>query len=545
VAADAPIRVVFDHPVRRASVAPRLHVDPAISGCDVSAAFHAAAGERCRVAWSADSSTLMLEHARAPFAPDTKYTFTLSPGVTDTAGVVNELDHHWAITSGPPPVVNSITPSDGSDAVAVDTPLVVAFSNAMAAGTSSAIRLAPAVPGTRVVRNARDHGRFVVLPGRLLDPGAAYSITVGTGATDEHGQHLVAPVRARFRTGGLGTSGHAIVLARRSGEPATEVVLTALGAESPGEPAAAAVVLQAPRCPPASAAPCGSVAPGDPLTAYLQAAVSPDGRWVAVVTQELRSGGDAQPAVVLLALPSLVQRQIASAGSNVSWSPDATRIAYGAPDGVHVQTVLTGSDVVLPPGDPLAAPARWSGDGHALALPVQDPTTGLAHVDLADPALLARYAVPGLRGSVSDPALSPDGSVLAVHRDGGPEVDGTWIVRLLGGDPTPFRLGSDLTPVAFVDAGTLLAAERPLDGDPGLVRVGVASGDRDRLANQPLASDLSSAVVAPSGRQVAYLLPDSHGVRQALIENVDGSNPALLTTFAATDVEAIAVSFAG
>jgi hypothetical protein len=543
VAADAPVRVVFDHPVRRDTVEARLHIDPAIDGCDLAQAFHAEPGASCRVTWSRDSSNFTLEHARAPFAPDTKYTFALSPGVTDVSGVVNGLDHHWAITSGPPPVVNAITPSDGSSDAAVDEPVVVAFSNAMTAATAAAIQLTPAVPGTRVVRNTRDHGRFVVLPGRLLDPGATYRVTVGTTATDEHGQHLVAPLASVFHTGGLGSSGHAIVLARRDGEPASQVVLTALGAQSPGEPAAAAVVLDAPRCGPAPGS-CGPVPPGSPLTAYLQAAVSPDGRWVAVVQQDLRAPST-PPAVWLVALPSLVERQIAVAGSNVSWSPDATRIAYGAPDGVHVQTILAGHDVALPPGDPLAQPARWSGDGHSLALPVQDPVTGLAHVDLADPALDARYPVPGLDGTVTDPALSPDGSTLAVRREGGADVDGTWIVRLLGGDPTPRRLGSDLTPIALVDGGTLLAAERPPDGDAGLVRVSVESGDRERLATQPLASDLSSAVVAPSGRQVAYLVPDAHAVRQALIENVDGSNPALLTTFAVGDAEAVAVSFAG
>jgi hypothetical protein len=75
--------------------------------------------------------------------------------------------------------------------------------------------------------------------------------------------------------------------------------------------------------------------------------------------------------------------------------------------------------------------------------------------------------------------------------------------------------------------------------------VSAASGDRDRLANQPLASDLSSAVVAPSGRQVAYVVPDAAGVRQAAIENVDGSNPAPLTTFGVGDVDAAVVAFSG
>lgn len=543
VAADAPVKVVFDHPVRRDSVASRLSVDPGIDGCDVPAAFHASAGAGCRVVWSADSSSFTLEHRSTPFAPNTKYTFALSPGVTDVSGVVNGLDHHWAVTSGPPPVVNSISPSDGSTDVPVDSTLVVAFSNAMAMQTTSAIHLTPSVPGTRVVRNTRDHGRFVILPGRLLEAGEAYRITVGTGATDEHGQRLAVSVSALFRTGGLGTGGHAIVLARRPGEVPTEVFLTALGAASPGEPAAAAVVLQSPRC--TGTSPCGAVAAGGPLTEYLQAAVSPDGRWVAVVQRDLRLGPAAPSSVELVGLPSLARRQVAAAGSDVSWSPDATRLAYGAPDGVHLHVVASGRDLLLPPGDPLAAPAAWSGDGRVLALPVQNPQTGLAHVDLADPALLARYAVPGLVGSVSDPALSGDGSTLAVRREGGADVDGTWTIRLLGGDATPRRLGADLTPVAFVDAGTLLAAERPPDGDPGLVRVSVGSGDRDRLAFQPLASDLSSAVVAPSGRQVAFLRPDAAGVLQAVIVNVDGSNPAVLTTFRVGDAEAIAVSFAG
>lgn len=541
--ADAPVRVVFDHPVRRDTVESRFHVGTAIDGCDLEQAFHAAPGARCWVTWSPDSSSFTLDHALAPFAPNTKYNFALSPGVTDASGVANTLDHSWAITSGPPPVVNSVNPSNGSTGFPVDLPLVVAFSNAMNADTTEAITLTPSVPGTRVVRNTRDHGRFVVLPGRLLDSGAAYTLTVGTGATDEHGQHLVIPLITTFQTGGLGTQGHAIVLARRSGEPATEVLLTALTSESAGEPAAAAVMLEAPRC---LAPPCAGAAAtlGAPLLAYAQATVSPDGRWVAVVEQDLRA--PATPtSVVLVALPSLVDRQIAPAGHDVSWSPDSTRLAYGAPDGVHVDTVATGRDVVLPAGDPLAAPAAWSGDSHQLALPVQSTATGLAHVDLASPDLLARYPIPGLSGSATDPALSPDGSTLAVRREGDDTVAGAWTVRLVGGDATPRRLGSDLTPVAFVDSGTLLAAERPPDGDPGLVRVSVISGDRDRLASQPHDSDLSSAVVATSGRQVAYLLPDAHGVLQAVIENVDGSNPALLTTFTAGTVEAIAVTFAG
>jgi hypothetical protein len=39
------------------------------------------------------------------------------------------------------------------------------------------------------------------------------------------------------------------------------------------------------------------------------------------------------------------------------------------------------------------------------------------------------------------------------------------------------------------------------------------------------------------------MLPDAQGVRQAVIENVDGSNPSFLTTFAPGGYEALAVEF--
>jgi Bacterial Ig-like domain/WD40-like Beta Propeller Repeat len=541
VAADAPVRVVFDHPVRRDSVEPVFHVDPAIPGCDLAGSFHPAAFADCKVSWSADSTAFSLGHAHAPFAPNTKYTFTLSPGVTDTQGVVNSLDHHWTVTSGPPPAVDGVTPGDGSTLVPVDAPMVVTFSSAMDASAASAISLTPAVTGTRVVRNTRDHGRFVILPGHLLDPGVEYTITVDTRATDEHGQRLPKGVTSTFRTGLIGLDGHAVVLARRAGESPSQVLLTALGAQVPGEPAAAATLLEAPMC--TTAGGCDGVAVGTPLRAYLQAAVSPDGRWVAVVSQDLRTPS-ARPALELVALPSLVPRMIAGEGWDVSWSPDGSRIAFDTPAGVHVVGVMSGRDLLLPQGDPLTAPPAWSADSSVLALSVQN-SSGVGHVDLVDPNLDARYAVPGLVGDAGAPALSPDGSMLAVRRDGAADVVGTWVVHLRGGDPTPRRLGADLTPLAFVDGGTLLAVERPVDGDAGLVRVGAASGDRDRLANQPLASDLSSAVMAPSGRQVAYLLPDSAGVRQAVIENVDGSNPVMLTTFAPGAVDAFSVEFSG
>ncbi len=152
--------------------------------------------------------------------------------------------------------------------------------------------------------------------------------------------------------------------------------------------------------------------------------------------------------------------------------------------------------------------------------------------------------MPDLPGDATRPALSTDGSELAVHRDGA-GVEGCWLVQLRGGDPTPRRLGPGLTPVAFADASTLLAIDRANADSPGLVRIGVSGGDITRIAAGPAASDLDTVAAAITGGQLAFLLADDAGTAQAYIENADGSNPAALTSFAPGGLAALAVSFAG
>jgi Big-like domain-containing protein len=535
VPADQPIVVTFDRAVDPLSVGSRFHVDPAISGCDVTSAFTAAPTAPCRVVWRSDTSGFSLLHTGALFAPDTTYHFSLDPGIRDPNGVANGLDHHWQIQTASAPVVRSTNPGDGTGGLAVDAPLSVQFSAAMqVSATRAAIHLLPEVAGTRVVVNATDHSRFVVLPGRLLAPNTEYTLSVGQGAADEHGQPLAAGVDAHFTTGGLGNVAHAVVLARRPGEAPSVVELTRRSPEQPGEPPASVGLIEATRC----GLLCTT--PGQPQTAYIEAAAAPSGARAAVI--ERPADGSADRLVVIDALGQ-TEQTIASPASHPAWSADGSVLAYGAGDRIDLYNAMTGTISRLPAGDPLVAPPVWSADGSVLALPVQHPGAG-PHVELADPVLLVRYPVPGLAGTTTDPALSPDGSVLAVRLQ--QPSPGTWLIQLRSADVSTQLLGAALTPVAWTDRGTLIAISRPGGGPDGLVRVSVASGDSAQLPTGPLDSDLSTVTADVGGRSIGYLLADSAGVLQAWAMNPDGSNPTQLTSFAPDDgLEAVAVSLGG
>jgi Tol biopolymer transport system component len=434
------------------------------------------------------------------------------------------------------------SPGDGATDVPVDSPVVVSFNDLMdGVATAAAIHLSPAVAGTRVIANRRDHGRFLVLPGRLLDPSTTYTVTVGTRARNEHLQPLQKEAQVHFRTGGLSRGEHALVLAGRNGEAASVVLLTGLGALSDGEPAPSTTVLSAPRC---AAPSCGAVPKGGPETAYLEATASPDGRRLAVVEHD-ETVPAAPPDLHIVDLAGGQDIDVMRGASHPGWSPDGRWLAYGTAQGVHLLDPVDGADRVLPAGDPLAGQPAWSGDGSVLALPVR-AADGTLRVDLADPALGIRYPVPRLPGPANAPALDQDGSELAVHRDGGDGVaEGLWLVRLRGGDPTPRRLAAGITPVAYADPSTLLAVDRATGDTPALVRIGVGTGEITRLSTGPAASDLDTIAAATSGGEIAFLLADAFGTTQAYIENADGSNPAPLTSFGRGGLAALAVSFAG
>jgi hypothetical protein len=541
VAADAPVTVEFDRAVVRSSVRDRFSVNRAIPSCNLDAAFSAGPLAPCRIVWLTGDTGFTLLHPRAIFAPSTSYTFTLAGGISDPSGVVNSVDHHWNITTGPAPVIRSMQPPDGSRGVPVDTSIAVSFSTTMAVdATEAAITLDPPVPGTRVVRNTRDPSRFVVLPGAILQAGVTYRLTVAKAATDSDHQPLLAGATASFTTAGMSSGPHVVVLAGAPDEGPTTVLVSPLAPAAPGEPISTEAVLVAPRCPHADG--CGSAADGGPLYTYAAAALSPGGGWMAVVELDTTVTGATPVLVVIDPATGSVVTSFADS-SLPSWSPDGSTLAFSRAGRVSFFNPTTGVLTNLPAGDPMVAPAIWSPLGEALVLDVAG-TSGVEHLELADSVVLARYPIPGVTGASSDPAVSPDGAQLAFLRSA-PGAKGAWIAGMGPSSTAPRLLDPLLQPVGFTATGTLLAIRRPNAGTPTLVLVSVAGDAQISIASGAAPSSFGSVVVAPTGRQLVYLNADANGIVQAYVENADGTNIQPITDFAPRTLVTASVAVSG
>ncbi len=541
IAADAPITVEFDRPVATRSVVGRFSVNRAIRSCDLEAAFSAGSGAPCRIAWSSGNTGFTLLHPGAIFAPSTSYTFTLAGGISDPSGVVNSVDHHWTITTEQAPVIRGIGPADGSTGVPVDTPISVTFSTSMAAApTQAAIQLTPAVSGTRVVRNRLDSSRFVVLPGRTLESGVTYRLTIAATAADAHQQPLVAGGSASFTTRGLAPGPHAVVLARAPGEGATTVLLSPLAPAQAGEPISTEAVLVAPRC--LSRTGCGNAVMGGPLYTYAAATLSHGGHWLAAVELDATVAAP-QPVLVVLDPATGSVLESFARSSMPSWSPDGSTLAFSRAGAVSFFATGGGAVTSLPPGDSLVAPAVWSPLGEQLVIDVAGPSDP-EHLELADSVVLARYSIPGVSGRSSTPVISPDGAQLAFLRST-TAAGGTWLAGI-GKAPTPPRLlDPSLQPLGFSANGTLVGISQPAGDPPTLVLVSVAVDERIPITAGPPSGALDTVVVALSGRQLVYLSTDAAGVEQAYVENADGTHALVITDFTAQTLVAAAITVSG
>ena len=482
VAADAAITVGFDRPVVRTTVDTRFSMNPSLAGCDLHAAFSAGPLAPCRIAWLTGDTGFTLLHPRAIFLPNKTYNFTLAGGFSDPSGVINSVDHHWSITTGPAPVVRSIQPPDGSRAVPVDTPIAVSFSTAMATdATEAAITLDPPVPGTRVVRNRRDPSRFVVLPGAILESGVTYRLTIAATAADLDHQPLVDGLTSTFTTSGLSPGEHVVVLAGASGAGASSVLISPLAPAQAGEPISTEAVLAAPAC--ATNSGCGDASLGEPLYTFDAASLSPGGGWLAVVEHDTTVTAS-KP--VLLVLNPATETVVASFANSTfpSWSPDGSTLAFSKGGTVSFYRPGSGAVTSLPAGDPLVAPGLWSPLGEQLVLDVAG-TSDVEHLELADSVVLARYPIPGVTGATSDPAFSPDGAQLAFLRSTA-AAQGTWIAGIGASPAPPRQVDALLQPVGFTADGTLLGINRPPIGVPSLVLVSVAGDEQIGVASGPV-----------------------------------------------------------
>ncbi|MGA8016656.1 MAG: Ig-like domain-containing protein [Candidatus Dormiibacterota bacterium] len=528
--ANAAVEVVFDQPVDRQSVAAHFSVCalkhggclPGLPGCtNLPSAFTASSRAACWVSWLNDQSEFVFHHPRALFAPNTKYQFSLGAGVSSTAGTVNSLDHLWDLTSAAAPVLTSSTPGNGASQVTRDADLGLSFSRAMSPSSlDAAVVLSPST-GLRVLADSLDPSSFEVVPSQPLDPDTAYTLTVDRRATDAHGQPLLAPVTVHFHTGGtFSPAGHALILAGPAGGPATEAVLTQLSPPSRGQPIPGEVLMQVPLCNVSGG--CGAVLQGHPTAEIDQGAIAPGAGWLALVETDLTVPGSA-PFTRIIDLATGLDQLTLGGTQEPSWSPDGATLSLVTTTGaVELYQPAPGALSALQPTAPASGAAVWTGAGDTLAIPVGASGDVPAHLDLANPSVGARYALPGLSGAVTKVVAAPSGEELAVQVVSAGATPETWITDPSSGK-LPTELGGELIPIGFTDGATLLAAAATSSGGPELVQVSLTSGATTQLAAAPGRPDLADASLAPGGRQIAYLDTTVSGTIEAVIANADGT----------------------
>jgi methionine-rich copper-binding protein CopC len=157
----------------------------------------------CTFTWVAGEMTMHLTPS-VSFPMNTLYTITISTTAKSKAGVNMQNPYVFSFTTAPsgliPPNVNATTPSNSSSNVALNTNIVLTFSEAMdKSATQTAISSLPTITGTF----SWDTAAKVVTwdPTSDLQPNTKYTVTVGVGAKSQVGANMKTPFIFSFTTG--------------------------------------------------------------------------------------------------------------------------------------------------------------------------------------------------------------------------------------------------------------------------------------------------------------------------------------------------------
>jgi len=135
-------------------------------------------------------------------AYNTKYTATITTGITDTIGIQPASNYVWSFTTAVQPTVISTVPANGATAVPINQVLTATFSTAMNCATLTSTTFTVAGPGTTAVAGTVTCTGAVATftPSANLANNILYTATITTGATDVAGDPLASNYVWTFTT---------------------------------------------------------------------------------------------------------------------------------------------------------------------------------------------------------------------------------------------------------------------------------------------------------------------------------------------------------
>jgi hypothetical protein len=183
VRSNETVRVRFDRPMDRSSVARHFHVEPSVQGA---------------MRWTGDRD-LAFEHV--PLNPASQYRVVLDAGYRDAQGASNPLRHSWTFRTESPPTLSGSSPGPGEREVDPSAYITLTFSREVDAGSmAGAIELSPPAP-VAIHQDPTDARRVILAPQALLAPRISYTVNVSRDARDVDGNRLGAPAAVSFTTG--------------------------------------------------------------------------------------------------------------------------------------------------------------------------------------------------------------------------------------------------------------------------------------------------------------------------------------------------------
>ncbi len=176
---NASLEIVFSEPVDHAAAEAAFSIAPAVPGT---------------FSWS--GTTMVFTPARR-LPLESSFSVSLAPGITDLAGNRMGAGGPFGFRTVGSPSVVATDPAASATDVALDSTIQITFSTLM--DTASVQQALELTPSTDV--DLRWSGeRLTIVPRGGLQPGARYTVAIGTGATDLTGAVLASPLGFSFST---------------------------------------------------------------------------------------------------------------------------------------------------------------------------------------------------------------------------------------------------------------------------------------------------------------------------------------------------------